>query len=296
MLDYNIIWFEDDPDTIKLLKPDFEDYLSELGYELELIDQDDDKNLSQLLEKYDTDLILVDQNLAESAKGNVLINKLRNTLEIYTEVIYYSEVKEFEPESYPLEGVYFATRETLRNKTKKIIDLTIKRNQDIKSVRGLFIAEAIDMANKMKDIIAKILNLDGENKAFFMDEIINEEAFTDSIKYRIIKSYLKNENARLNKKYSSMLKSEKDIRDNVKSEMDKVKEINDLFKLYFVDVIDVRNGLAHGIISDSIKNCIIWKDKEIIYDDERCKKTRKTFLRHIENINKIIKLLNENSE
>lgn len=294
MLDYNIIWFEDDPDTIKLLEPEFKDHLSKLGYELELIAQEDDKNLIQLLEDYDTDLILVDQNLAESARGNVLIKKLRVTLELYTEVIYYG--KEFDPEEYPLEGVYFATRGTLVTKTIKLIDYTIKRKENIKNIRGLFIAESIEMANKMKDIIAKILNLDGESKAFFMDKIIQEEAFSDYLKYKIIQSYMNKENAKLHEKYNSMSNSDKDRRDIVKSERDKVKEINDLLRLYVDDVIHIRNGLAHGIISDDIKNCIIWKGEEIIYDDEMCKNTRKTFLRHLENIDKIIKLLNENSE
>lgn len=293
MLDYNIIWFEDNPDTISLLRPDFEEYLFELGFELEIIEQDDDTNLEMLLEDYDTDLILVDHNLAESTKGNDLISKLRDTCEIFTEVIYYS-AQEFDPKSFPLEGVYFATRDNLGNKTRKIIDLTIKKNQGIKNIRGLFIAEAIDMANKMKNIIAKILHLDGEHKAFFMDEIMKDVVFTDYLKYTIIQSYLKKENTKLHLKYESMSPSDNDRRDIVKSEMDEVQKINDLFKLYFKEVMNIRNGLAHGIISEKKKNCIIWKDDEIIYDDERCMKTRKNFRRHFENINEIIKLLSEN--
>lgn len=294
MLDYNIIWFEDNKDTIKLLEPGFKEHLFELGYELELIDQADDSNLSQLLKDYDTDLILVDQNLAKSVKGNELIKKLRITLELYTEVIYYSGVEEFTHDSYPLEGVYFATRETLRIKTINLIDYTVKRKENIKNIRGLFIAEAIDLSNKMKEIIAKILNLDGESKAFFMDKIIQEQEFSDYLKYKIINRFMNDKTAKLNEKYSSMSNSDKN-RKIIKSEMDEVKEINDLFKSYDKEVIAIRNGLAHGIISDDKKKCIIWKGKEIIYDDERCKETRKTFLKHSENIDKIIKLLNEKS-
>jgi CheY-like chemotaxis protein len=291
-LKYNILWFEDNEDYYNAANNDILEYLEDLGYIPNLERRPDDTNLIEEMQEKDVDLILVDYNLKGALKGDKLVEAIRKN-ELFTEAIFYaqnppdlSKIKRY------YEGVFYATRSDLIEKTKKIIDLTIKKNQDVSNIRGLFIAETVDMTRQMEEIISKILKLKKEPYAFFMGEIAQLQEFTDHSKLRVLNAYFRSLIAALSKEFEAMPSGQE--REKLREEIESVSKIKSMLSKYTDEVIETRNSLAHGKPSDR-KNCLIWKDKEIPYDEKRCKEIRKTFLKHSENLKKIMEMLDGTS-
>jgi len=290
-LRYDILWFEDDEDWVNSVKPRLETYLLGLGFTLEIELYPSGENLEKIIDNPDINLILIDENLEKGKfwkeDGKSLIEKIRQN-ELYTEIIFYSGVSKVEI-TKGLEGVYLADRDNIFEKTKKIIDLTIKKNQDISNVRGLFIAEAIDIAGQMEEILSKILKMKGETLRFFMDQVVQEEFFNDYWKYKIIQRFLNQKIKSLKEELQSSSNKEKPVQ-AILTQLEEVKaEFNQLEK----EVIQIRNELAHAKPSSGKRNILICRNKEKLFDQDRCKEIRKAFLKHHENLNKLAELIDK---
>jgi len=288
-LKYNILWFEDDEDWVNSVKPRVEAYLLDLGFTLEMELYESGENWEKIIDNPDINLILVDENLEKGkfwkGDGKSLIEKIRQN-ELYTEIIFYSGVSKVEI-AKGLEGVYLADRDNFFEKTRKIIDLTIKKNQDISNIRGLFIAEAIDIAGQMEEILSEILKMKGETLRFFVDQIVQEEFFTDYWKYKIIQRFLNQKIKSLKEQLQLSSNNEIQIQ-AVLTQLEKVKEeFNQLEK----EVIQIRNELAHAKLSPNKRNTLICRNKEKLFDQDKCRKIRKAFLKHHENLNKLAELI-----
>lgn len=286
-LKYSILWFEDKEDYYDIASKDIIEYLEDLGYVPDLERKTDSVDLIKKINEKDVDLMLVDYNLNETLKGDQLVSIVRNN-ELYTEAIFYaqnpSDLKKIR--GY-YDGVFSTTRNGLIEKAQKIINLTLKKSRDFGNIRGLFIAETIDLTKQLEQIISKILQLQEEQSEFFLCEIAQLPEFSDYSKFRIISSFLRNKQSSLNKKYEKMNPGPE--RDQFKKEVDSIQEFYSIFKDYFRDVIDVRNSLAHG--KPTTKNCLMWKGKECLYDEENCTDIRSKFLKHAENLKNIFSLL-----
>ncbi len=194
-LDYNLLWFEDSEEYIKPLKRRIERYLNDLGFTLVLNVEKTGDNLDKILLDTKTDLILMDlyinKGKTSDEDGNSLIKKIRGH-ELYTEIIFYSGVKNIENSiTEHLEGFYLSNRTNLYEKTKKIIYLTVKKQQHITNLRGLFIAATIDMTLIMNDIIINYLKLNKINEIqTFKQNILLKEFYNDYEKYKFIKYIL----------------------------------------------------------------------------------------------------------
>lgn len=288
-LKYSILWFEDNEGYYDAANPDIIEYLEGLGYTPDLERRADDTDLMKIMEEKDVDLMLVDYNLKDELKGDELVNAVRKN-ELYTEAVFYAQnPQDLSKIQGQYEGVFYAPRSDLLKKTKKIIDLTLKKNQDFNNIRGLFIAETIDMARQMEEIISKILELQEKQHEFFMDQVIQEEFFTDYWKFRIIQRHLKHEIKSLKMELKSTEGPEKIER--LKEALGQVERVKAIFNDFEKEVIMVRNRLAHAKICPGKKNTLIWKGKEEKYDDEKCKNIRKLFAKHSQNLNKIVDLL-----
>jgi len=289
-LKYNILWFEDNNRYYEIASKDIFEYLEERGYTPDLERRPDDVNLIKRMEEKDVDLMLVDYNLKDELKGDELVRTVRNN-ELYTEAIFYAQnPPDLSKIKGQYEGVFYTTRTDLIKKTKKIIDLTIKKNRDFSNIRGLFIAETIDMTKQIEQMISKILLLKNDQLDFFMDEIAQLPEFTDYSKFKIINGFFKSLIKSLHEQYEAMSKGK--TRDQLKIKIDFIRKTKSVFGKYFDEVIEIRNELAHGKPSGK-KNCLVWKKKERLYDETRCKKIRKDFLKHNENLKEMINLLDQ---
>jgi hypothetical protein len=292
-LKYKILHFEDDPSYVKSLKKLLIEELEDKGYELILEDVPGEPgNLDALLDKEDWDLILMDFYLKQgSPRGDKLISKIRNH-EIFTEIIFYSNNHNFKDDIllHMLEGVFYCReRINLFEKTKKIIKLTIKKQQDINNIRGMVIAETIFLENKIENLLIKFFGVDDEIDAVFQ-KILDPQfgALDTKKKCDLLNKVCKMKKQTFDKRFQEIPKENDEER---KKMVDMIAQLNlihtEVSKLN-EEVIKIRNILAHTVESPDKKNTLISnlgkKDIEIIIDDAWCLNTRRNLKKHSDNL------------
>jgi len=291
VLDYNIVWFEDSTRYIEAAKPEVEKYLADLGYALKIVQRKDDTDFAKIMNESDVDLILVDQNLRDGKRGDTLIDAIRKN-EMYTDAVFYSKDPWPENVIAQLQGVFYTQRATLVDKTKKIILLTLKKNQDICNIRGQFIAETIDAVTALEDIISKILKLEDEQLIFYNDSFIQEGYIEDMSKHKVVSEFLRQRLEFLNDEVG---KGKKEL-NGTKTELEGIRTV---FKDFADDIITRRNQLAHSKKVSGKKNTLLVKNKqkhefeEWQLTDDECRKIRLTFIKHVNNLDALKKLLDD---
>ena len=303
-LQYSILWFEDSDRLLRLYEKRIGRYLDDLGgFSLDLTHKEDTGNLDQCLNQ-DYDLILVDWNLnpdesGDTLSGEELIREIRRR-EIFTEIIFYSGIDDFEAQEFKLDGVYFTNTddENLLSKIQEIIKHTLRRSLRTSVTRGQFIASTIDLVEKMENIISRILKLSNDQLAFFQDLIIQAGFFNDRAKFDIIKEFLGNE---IEKSVKKMESPEGDEKEPLTEKVDTIKKIRKQFGKFLPEVIEIRNCLAHAKTVPNEKNTLrVWvKDKKCYedwkFDLEKCRDIRMKFLAHEKNLEAILSLVNNYS-
>lgn len=289
-LKYNILWLEDAPEYIDSLKPALQDHLSELGFEFGLHSAADDTDLIKSITDNDIDLILVDQNLSGKKKGEKLIDAIRQN-EIYIDVIFYSQYAGLrEKTGEKLEGVFYAERDNLKEKTLKVIDRTIKRQQEINNMRGVIVAETIDIEKKMDTFIMKYFGADNEKKNVIEKVLDPEfEALSPKKKFDLINKICKEKIKSLADLHQKADPEKKDTFQKIKSSIESKKS---QFINVYEEIIEVRNIMAHAEESAGSKNTLvshIRKNEPICVDDKFCKGTRKNIKKHADNLDALIK-------
>lgn len=286
-IEYKILWVEDVKSWYKDNFELAEEYLEDLGFKLtaKLC-----KNFDEVKQEYDRnklkeyDLLLVDFTLAGSPNGDEIINFIRNQKNnpILTDVIFYSNdiqavrdsIKKFE-----LEGVYTSHRTDFTTKFELVVDTTIKKVQEVNSMRGLIMAETSDLDELMLTIIQKLLNSD----------------LSDSFEV-----YIKNEidyslsNVSKKTLATDITISEKINDSRIFTSFHRAKCINKLYKekkigmdkffdSYNSEVLSTRNTFAH--VKESFENgekvliSHITGKKEI-FNEERCIEIRQTLIKY----------------
>lgn len=169
-LKYKILWIEDELDSIERPKNQIQRYLEDdYGFEC----SEDDiviKDYDEFEEEYiyeenqrkrvkdsikEFDLLLVDFNLGEEEQtGDKLIDIIRDG--IYSEILFYSSELESinkKLNNHFIDGVFTSDREHLEDKIKKLINVTIKKVQDVNNLRGLIMAEVAELDIIKEEII-----------------------------------------------------------------------------------------------------------------------------------------------
>lgn len=184
---YRLLWIEDNEDYVNDLRPILVEYMDSLGFELEIVHRIDGNDSSALPQNdFEYDLILVDYNLNEGGQGgtgDAVINLIRSD-SVITEAIFYSSntsLKLHEMLSGAQRISYHLGKTGLPNAIKKIIGLTIRKVQDVNNMRGLVIAEVIDLEMKMKAILQKFFatNNDSAKQRELIDKKV--ESITEAL-------------------------------------------------------------------------------------------------------------------
>jgi len=286
-IEYRILWVEDDKSWYETTKELFEDMLSDLGFNLickrcENINDVKNEVDDNKLEAYD--LLLIDFTLNSSATGDKVIEFIRSFKgePILTDVLFYSSAVENVKDSMrdlSLEGVYTADRRELETKFERVVKTTIKKIQEVNTVRGLIMAETSDLDELMVEILLHVLESDisDELTKYIQKEIENT---LDNIS-RIT----------LNKETSIQTK----MGDNrIFTSFHKAKGINKLYKLkkigidrffesYNKDVISIRNLFAHVKESNvDGKNVLINTStgQKEVFNFERCIEIRQHLIKY----------------
>jgi len=300
-IDYNILWFEDIPEWYESMIPFVDSYLDSKGFSLIADRKENGENLDQLLERNEFDLILLDYNLKDGEAGDKIIDKVRS-FNLYTNVVFYSQDGERKLreilQQRAIEGVYCANREgeDFRDKLFNVIDVTIKKVQDLNNMRGLVIATTSDLDLIMEDIISKMASTLKENELENFQQGIKSK-FLDSLHDRIKKIEridAKNEFVALIKKLEAYHKWRAVL--NLCKNSEQLKEFIPILELYESEIIKERNKLAHvrEIVDDEgnkILKSSFSGEADFIFNDAKCIEMRSNLLKHLQTFNKIKELI-----
>lgn len=311
-LNYKILWIEDTPKAVRAKEKVIRKYLEvEKGYECDItpIETFDDFEKSIGYDKTSNyDLLLVDLNLGDEQEhhdGNDIIKKIRDE-NIYTEIIFYSSQYEnlmsIIKEPF-IEGVFTSERDMLDTKAKKIIDVTIKKVQDVNNLRGLIMAEVAELDRIKKRIIQKFSkNADAEFKKYIKEDVFSKikqelEALQCLVKVEdseCTHDEIDLETLQRNFFYDSFKKSRTVFK--VKNLTAKCQEIPFVHQEYYDSVIKKRNVFAHeeeNSREDGTKYLNYSNGSPLEFNEEHCIQIRKDIKKHKELLRDIERKLDE---
>ncbi len=325
-LKYRVLWFEDDPDIVnEYIGVEIKEYLYNLGFEPTIIHEKNGQRLDTLIKDKNYDLIVSDLNLGEYETGDKLVEYIRSQ-SVLTEVLLYSanvaDINGIIDRKGVIERISFAVGiKNVPDKLRNIIMLTVKKVQDVNNMRGLVIAQTIDLEMKIEEIVMKYFEVqDGEalnenkRKMFInicdkkvnqcnrdvervkgihsqcIQDLIEQDILTANNVYEAIQSILnediKNVNRVLN---GNVTKEEREIHCERKKQLNSFKvELNN----FFDEIIKVRNTLAH--VQEKINDegipyleSINKSGTTIVFDEDRYAEIRNNLRKHTENLLRI---------
>jgi hypothetical protein len=285
-LEYKILWLDDNKKAIEedSYSLEIEEHLKEKAFIPEIVLVDHKDEFFRNLDSVDFDLILTDFNLNDTDTGDKIIQQVRNR-SIFTEIMFYSAQSEIK-NTINLDRITFldTSKTTSKNhyqdvieKAISLIDLTIKKFENIVVMRGMIMQETSSLDATIENIVNKyIATLNEEDKQLLLNDIFINIEKNAKEKYEKAQS----------KKYNKILK------DNVLfSSAQKIKALGKiLIKLnfkdfsndYSEDIILNRNKLAHAELTKNGQNkhCFKSKDDETIFDERFCLQIRKNLIHY----------------
>lgn len=290
-LTYKILWFEDQTGFVDAYVSDLKEYIENFGLKFiePHIETDSSKTHDINYDEYD--LILMDYKLSDGNKGDVIISKIRE-LNIYTEIIFYSasRIDELRQsiQKNGLDGVYCVSRAeaSFMPKVKDIIKQTLKKVLDLNTIRGIVMATVSDFDEKMIEII----------KTY--QKYIGEEAYNIFLQKRRKKLFesFDSKKKKINEVPLTNLLEERDFDTSHKwrAVLNIVKEnipaLNELTNSFKVEIIDIRNPLAHVTeIDDPDGNGKKYlADGDFIFDEEKSRQIFQDLKKHEKNFDDVL--------
>ncbi len=299
-LNYYILWVEDDDSWFSTTSELFSETILEFGFHPVItrkksLDEVTTELADSGLQKYD--ILLIDFKLRNSKDGDSIIDYIRDN-SIFTDIVFYSSDKQSIIDSikeHLFEGVYHSDRNELEDKFEKVFKTTIKKVEEINSMRGLIVGETseldalieehletytesphIDNFDLQKFVTEKVFQK-LEGKADYLKKTFLEEGISGLLpnleairKWELLRGILK-----VNKTHKPFIP-------------DFIKQNSS----YQDEVIDIRNKFAHAQV---IKN--EETGKEILksqiganhyeFDEDSFKEIRENLIKHREALEKL---------
>lgn len=287
-IEYNILWVEDEDSWYETTKELFSDTLEDLGFKLvpkqcktfDEVKEEIDRNC---LKEYD--LLLVDFTLKGSDSGEKIIEFIRNIKDkpILTDVLFYSSAVENVRNSMKelgLEGVYTADRKDVETKFEQVVNTSIKKIQEVNTMRGLIMAETSDLDEIMLEITEILLKSDisKEMQIYIEGKIIETiSSISDIASNHEIDIFKKTSDTRL---FTSTHKA------SVVNRLHKLKGIGvpKFFDSYNKDILFPRNIFAH-VKEETIGGEKVLQSKtgkKEVFNEARCIEIRKSLIKYRE--------------
>jgi CheY-like chemotaxis protein len=286
-INYNILWIDDTPTWVRSIEGSLKEHFDEMGYRLSITQEKNGAKIEEAIRNPELDLIIIDYQLPKIT-GKDLIETIRKR-HVLVEIVFYSQ--EGNPKdkfNTPPDGVYFTSREDAEERITKVIDLTLKKALDINNVRGLVIAETIDLEAKLGEVLVRCF---GDYGDLFRERLLHPESglFDFGKKDKLLQGILKDKITELNKKVAEGKGGEQ-----AKKALAALKELKEVYKVFPDEVIHPRNTMAHVEKEwDENGKCILKSRVKahaaICVDHEWCTKARKDLIKHMDNLEKILK-------
>lgn len=286
-LDYKILWLDDQiKDFIEdEIIEEVEEYLSLQGFRPEIITTSKSEDFFEKLDD-SYDLILTDYHL-NAINGDEVIKKIRSQdYSVMTEILFYTAKADLK-DTDKISRVSFLETNTLLGDhrdevlraTINLIELTIKKFQNIVAMRGMIMHETSSLDVEMENILQKIV--DGSKAP---EEVIatikkkykksNEEFNKNIDKIDDIESILRTIGA--SHRWRAIVRNLSD------------GEIKSIMADYEKEIILIRNKFAHTeLIEDGERQYFRDKKNGLDFNEDFCKKVREDLLKHKGNIDSL---------
>jgi len=303
-IDYKILWLDDKIESVVLLDyqgdiEELRDYIKLLGFKETIDFVRTEKDLfDKLDENIEYDLIMTDYHLDEikgnTRNGDDIIKTIRER-DIFTEIMFYSaqgEVKDTDRldritffESYRVLGDDHY--EKIFRKAKELIELTVRKFQNIVAMRGMIMHETSSLDVEMIEIIKKSLKNDSINfeevSVSIYDQLIElftqKTEFVQECKRKKNFNQLTKDTFVYSAKYKILTLSK--ILEDLK--------IADFSIEYDSEINSIRNKFAHAVLEKDDNGREFFKHKEdgIDFNEELCKVIRENILKHKSNLDEL---------
>lgn len=279
-LDYKIFWIDDDDDLPESLREHLEiEYDNVFNFDVEI--EGDGENLERKLASEPIDLLILDWNINGDRDGRQLIDELRASGEL-TEIIFYSQDEKVTEICKEIMGVHTCVKGEADEKIKSVINRFHERSKNVAIMRGMVISEAIDLENKLTEIISALF---GTKSDLFRDRILNKPILDFGKKHGFVNGLLRDKLEELRKA---------NVPDAPKIE--RITAIKDVFNKMMKEVVNQRNILAHSkkkfedgvLVLASLNN-----DPPIHFTDEWKNEIRANIKKHLTNLVAMQEVLTE---
>ncbi|MBR1365040.1 response regulator [Bradyrhizobium ottawaense] len=187
--DYEIIWVDDELDSVADDITDTKEFFEKFGIEAHIKtyegggDSDVHKSIQADLANPELDLIVVDFKM-DGMNGRQLIDAIRNSDHVFLPVIFYSSVgsEELHREAAAaaLDGVYISSRDRVRTKLEEVVTSLLRKEQTTKRTRGLLmegVSEIDANFGLLFDLLwSKLVDSDKDKVIAYFAEKLNERA------------------------------------------------------------------------------------------------------------------------
>ena len=168
-IDYEILWFEDQPNELEHDIASIEDFLAESGFTLrctmkETITADQIADLANQLRRYNKyDLIVLDYDLGASGNGSDIAHRLRQS--VFTDMVFYSgkPVDDLRKILYEkgIDGVFLVGRDNFASSLEDILEDHTRKACDVNVIRGVVMDEVSRFDRILRQICQNILENNG---------------------------------------------------------------------------------------------------------------------------------------
>lgn len=304
---YNVLWFENDEGWLKQAVKGIGNLLDDYGFILKESIHKDGSKIEELISAIqskiiDVDIIFMDFKLSGNVNGEKLINTIRKR-NLFTEILFYSQnenVKQIIESAFgSVEGIYYSGRDNFRAKAKDVIWHTIKKIEDVESMRGLIMGATSEIENLMKEITLEYIEVCGkETKDSIAQPIFDEVGKHVKEKYEKHAEYLPSLNLKKLAKDNDMFSANKKAY-AIQAIINEIKHpdlnelLGDSFYKSITDMMLIRNKFGHCKVIINDKGVRVLQSPPPIeeFTDENCIEIRKKLIIQLELIHKIKSLL-----
>ncbi len=298
-LEYRILWFEDQPQSISPMRQNIQDELEYLGFapviDLRIVDSSSDP-LVDLPDQRDIDLVLMDWKLGEH-DGADLSQRVRLVFR-YTDIVFYSAESTatlrrliFEK---GIDGVHCCHRMNLTEGTLGIIKTQMHKVLDLNHMRGIVMATVSDLEHTVIECLKLVQPLAYPGGAEKFAASISEKVIIE-LKKKVEEIEQFGKKGKLQKLLTSPhfnAKLRLDALQEVLQTLGVVEHGPHLEKLgtFLDDVITPRNDLAHRpavVIGGELR----LEGRPTPFTQESMIELRLRLLSHVENLQGLLKLL-----
>jgi CheY-like chemotaxis protein len=310
-LDYKILWIDDRDDFFKNHEDFIKEHIEDKGFDAYIVKH---KSLQEYLDKDNSkteqvkyDLFLIDLNLDNGNTGDEIIEKIRSN-RVLTDIVFYStnlaDVRQSICDN-KIEGVFVTSRnqDDFEEKVTDVIDVTIKKVQDVNNLRGLIMAEVAELDIIKNRIVKKHCKIT-KNSDNMLKKYIKTNVFSDFKskleKYNFLISEDESSYEEMDlysfiddQMYMSTKKSQTVFK--IKRSHKTTKSIDFIHQNYFNDVIKKRNVFAHETEQEDEQGKYLnySNGDRLDFTEEHCVEIRKDIKKYKRLLEEIEQKLNE---